>query len=82
MKWFPKREKMNTALSVIESLWLYWFVTILMISAGGLLVHMYIKTGIKFNEYLAVNIGATAPLVLGLITEKTPNIRPLLPSHK
>jgi hypothetical protein len=72
----PKEGKMKTALSVIESLLLYWFVTILMILAGGFLVHIYIKTGIKFNEYLAVNIGATAPLLLGLITEKTPNVRP------
>lgn len=75
-KWWPKRDKVITELRGIESISWYVVITLLMIFVGGAFVHLYAKSGIDFEEVLAVNIGATAPLLLGLLTSKTPDLRP------
>jgi hypothetical protein len=75
-KWYPKRRSVKTELAGIESLAWYFFLTTVMIFVGGFLVHIYTRTGIRFNDVLALNVGATAPLLLGLIAEKAPDLRP------
>ena len=42
----------------------YWIITGLMILAGGLFVYAYESSGQQVNAILALNIGATAPLIL------------------
>ena len=53
----------------------YWVVTIGMILAGGGLVWLYHKSGLELKPIIAVNIGASAPLILGsLVQSKPPEI--------
>lgn len=44
----------------------YWWITAGMVLAGGLLVFLHQRSGTSFaqNAWLAVNIGASAPLLL------------------
>lgn len=44
----------------------YWVITACMVIAGGVLVFLHQKSGTSFeqNAWLAVNIGASAPLLL------------------
>lgn len=53
----------------------YWIVTLLMILAGGFIVIIYIKAGIVLNPLIAVNIGASAPLIIGAMTSQIPDVR-------
>lgn len=50
----------------------YWVVTIGMILAGGVLVLVYDKSGLALKPLIAVNIGASAPLILGALVQSTP----------
>ena len=53
----------------------YWVITILMILAGGGLVLIYNKSGLDLKPIIAVNIGASAPFILGsLVQSKPPKI--------
>ena len=54
----------------------YWGVTLLMVSAGGGIVEVYLKSGINLNPLLAVNIGASAPLIIGSIVAQAPSLSP------
>jgi len=60
-------------------LWLkspfYWIITISMIAAGGLLVVVYIKSGIDLKPIIAVNVGASAPLIIGTLVAQTPSLK-------
>jgi len=50
----------------------YWIITLLMILAGGFLVVVYLKSAFTLNAVLAVNIGASAPLIIGAFVSQTP----------
>ena len=50
----------------------YWVVTIAMIIAGGGLVLIYSAAGIDLNPLVAVNIGASAPLIIGSLASQVP----------
>lgn len=52
----------------------YWILTIGMILCGGGLVAMYLSWGWSLNGFLAMNIGATAPLIIGKLVSKEPKI--------
>ncbi len=54
----------------------YWIVTVLMICAGGLLAMVYVDSGITLNALLAVNVGASAPLIIGSFVAQTPSVLP------
>lgn len=54
----------------------YWIMTIGMIFAGGGLVYIYIESGFQFKALLAINIGATAPLILEAFTRQMPEVAP------
>jgi hypothetical protein len=66
--------------SETRPLWLkspfYWALTILMILAGGGLVIIYVKSGVPVQAFMAVNLGASAPLILGSLADQTPAIAP------
>jgi hypothetical protein len=59
----------------LKSPW-YWAMTILMILSGGGLVVIYMKSSISVAPILAVNIGASAPLILGRLVAQAPAIPP------
>jgi hypothetical protein len=52
----------------------YWIVTILMILAGGGLVVVYLKSQFSLAPLIAVNIGASAPLILGTLVSQLPAV--------
>ncbi len=54
----------------------YWTLTVLMILAGGGLVVVYLRSNVILTAALAVNIGASAPLMIGTLTRQTPRIDP------
>lgn len=47
---------------------LYWIITFFMVLAGGLLVVIYVRSGANITAILAVNIGASAPLIIRGLT--------------
>ncbi len=54
----------------------YWLVTCAMICAGGGVVIIYLKSGMTLNPLLAVNVGASAPLILGTLVSQAPPVDP------
>jgi hypothetical protein len=54
----------------------YWSVTAVMICAGGLLVIVYLESDIQLKPILAVNVGASAPLVIRAFISQTPPVNP------
>jgi hypothetical protein len=50
----------------------YWVITVLMILAGGGLVVVYLKSDFSLNALIAVNIGASAPLIIGTFVSQVP----------
>ncbi len=56
--------------------WFYWLVTLAMACAGGVLVVVYLKSGISLQPILAVNIGASAPLIIGSLVAQSPPTEP------
>lgn len=54
----------------------YWILTIIMIILGGGLVYTYVMSGFKFKPLLAINVGATAPLILEALTRQAPSLSP------
>lgn len=52
----------------------YWFVTIAMMVAGGLLTVAYQLAGAKLNPIIDINIGASAPLLIGTFGSKPPKV--------
>ena len=50
----------------------YWIITLLMILAGGVLVVVYLKSAFTLNPVLAVNVGASAPLIIGTLVSQAP----------
>lgn len=62
----------NPNLPSFLSSWFYWVVTIAMIIAGGILAFVYNRTNAPLSEMLAINIGASAPLILRTLSSKPP----------
>jgi len=56
--------------------WFYWGVTLPMIGLGGGLAWLYSTSDVSLNPILAVNIGASAPLIIGVFAGQTPTIPP------
>ena len=77
LKWYRIREELHKGVPDYAKSKLYWIVTVAMILFGGLLVFVYQSMeGIKLNFLLALNIGASAPLLVGALTSQTPAINP------
>lgn len=54
----------------------YWILTAAMILAGGALVDVYLASDISFKPIIAVNIGASAPLIIGKLVAQAPTVEP------
>lgn len=50
----------------------YWVITLGMVVGGGALVCIYLASGVDMQPIIAVNIGASAPLILGSLTAQVP----------
>lgn len=55
---------------------LYWLPTIGMILAGGGLAAAYTGSGAQIGPLLAINVGASAPLIFGTLARTAPDISP------
>jgi hypothetical protein len=58
----------------LKSFFHYWVPTILMSLMGGVIAVAYALDGTQFGTVLAMNIGASAPLVIGTWTKDIPKI--------
>lgn len=77
LKWYRIREELHDGVPDYAKSWLYWLVTLLMIFLGGVLVFVYQRVdGVELNLLLALNIGASAPLLLGALTSQASPINP------
>lgn len=68
VRWYQLRESPN--LPAYASSLFYWVVTGLMVAAGGALAVLYGTTAV--NALLAVNVGASAPLIIKALAQNTP----------
>ena len=59
----------------VRSIW-YWAITLAMILSGGALVAIYLGSGVTMTPLLAVNIGASAPLILQSLVSQAPPLDP------
>ena len=71
---FKLRHRAPSRFPVWLKSWLYWSLTVSMILAGGALAVIYTKAGIELNPLIAVNIGASAPLIIGTFVSQTPQV--------
>jgi hypothetical protein len=74
VQWFGLRFTFHQNLPDWSKSWLYWIVTLLMSVSGGGLVYLYAISGTVLNPILALNVGASAPLLLGKLVQQTPPI--------
>ena len=51
----------------------YWVITLLMIMSGGALAMLYQSSGASLNPIVAVNGGASAPLIIQLFSSTAPS---------
>lgn len=54
----------------------FWIISITMIIVGGLIVIIYLNSGMELNPLLSVNIGASAPLIIERLASQFPAIPP------
>ncbi len=69
--WFKLRQRASSEFPWLRSVF-YWLVTFAMVLAGGILVLAYIKTGASLYPMLAINIGASAPLIMAELAAQAP----------
>ena len=69
---FKLRHEAKESLPVWLKSIFYWALTLLMILAGGVLVVIYLKSNISLSALVAVNIGASAPLIIGTFVSQIP----------
>jgi len=74
--WFKLRTQAPEDLPLQMKSMYYWLVTVIMICAGGILVTAYLRSDVKVNAIMALNIGASAPLILGALVSQSPTISP------
>jgi hypothetical protein len=76
LRWFDLRYSLHQGLPDWSKSALYWTITFLMACAAALLVYVYVISGTKLNPILALNIGASAPLLLGKLIQQSPPTNP------
>jgi hypothetical protein len=76
VQWYQIRFTLHKQLPDWSKSWLYWVLTFCMALAGGVLVFIYAKSGTSLTPILALNVGASAPLLLGKLAQQAPAIPP------
>lgn len=74
LRWFDLREKLAESCPKFARSWVYWLLTLGMVVIGGILVVVYMHSGVSFNSFLALNIGASAPLILSRMSRHAPDV--------
>jgi hypothetical protein len=74
--WFRLRHQAPANLPVWFSHKYYWFCTSGMVVAGGVLCVAYLKSGFELKPIVAINVGASAPLLLGSFVSQSPPVEP------
>lgn len=69
------RHELKESLPPYLKSWFYWIMTVLMIGSGGIMALVYVKSGVALSPILALNVGASAPLIIGSLTASPPKIR-------
>jgi hypothetical protein len=72
-KWFGMRDQLHGGLPDWSKSTAYWVVTFLMCVSGGGLVYLYGLSDTKISGILALNIGASAPLLIASLIRSTPS---------
>jgi len=72
LAWFQLR--MQTAANLPQYLrfLFYWAVTAIMALAGGVIVVIYLRSDIALKPIVAVNVGASAPLLIAKFVGQPP----------
>ena len=73
LRWFRIRDQLHTGMPDWAKSRSYWVVTTLMVACGAGVVLMYQSSGVELNSVLAVNIGASAPLILSSLSSQVPS---------
>lgn len=74
LQWFRIRKTLHRNFPDFARSWSYWIVTALMVSMGGVLVWVYSASGMEIRPIVAINLGASAPLLLGNMVGQIPNV--------
>ena len=78
VKWYKIKDSAN--IGDYKNGAIYWVITILMILAGGALAWIWSLMG-NINAILAVNVGASAPLIIaGVLNTPPPTPKPPTPT--
>jgi hypothetical protein len=70
------KERDQPQLPIRFKSWIYWAITVGMILAGGGLAAAYAASNNQLSPILAINVGASAPLILASLTSAAPKIPP------
>ena len=74
LKWYRIREDLHEGVPAYAKSWLYWTVTGIM---AAMLVFVYqASEDVSLSPVLALNIGASAPLILGTLAGQIPQFDP------
>lgn len=76
LQWFGLRHSVHAGVPDWSKSKIYWLITGLMILVGGGLVVAYVGSGLSVNPLMAINIGASAPLIIGKLAQQAPKIDP------
>lgn len=74
LKWFRMRETLYVAIPDYAKGLSYWVATAAMVVAGGILAVAYENEDVTIDRILAINIGASAPLLIKALVDQTPPI--------
>lgn len=70
---YKERYNYDTSKLAHATSWFFWVCAVGMALIGGGLATLYVTSGAVLLPFLAINIGATAPLTLGtLVNERMP----------
>lgn len=69
---YKLRTQAPKALPVYLKSYFYWAVSVGMMVAGGVVAYIYSASGIEIKPILALNVGASAPLIIGAFTQTSP----------
>ena len=70
LKFFLIRDTLHEGWPLWAKSWRYWIVTAVMSLLGGFLVLLYVSSGTSLTPLVAFNLGISAPLLIGKVTEK------------
>jgi hypothetical protein len=59
-----------------SKMWSYWVISGVWVFLGGLLVVAYLNSDVKLSPILAINLGASTPLIIERVFSQAPPIEP------